>query len=81
MDRIRSAVGGNPPWLSSDDSDKTPLTDLVSTENASLCPSMSLKSRLIFFGVCTVVGITLSIAGSFNMFFGNWQGKRDLSVL
>ena len=74
MDRIRSAFGGNPPWSSSDDSDVAPLTELVTTENASLCPSMSLQNRLICFGVCTGVGIMLSIGGSINMFFHNYQG-------
>ena len=74
MDRIRSAFGGNPPWTSSDDSDVAPLTELVTTENSSLCPSMSLQNRLICFGVCTGVGIMLSIGGSINMFFHNYQG-------
>ena len=70
MEKIKGVFGG-----SSGDSDLSPITEVVGGENTSLCPSMSFKDRMIGFGVCTGVGIMLSIGGTINMFFLNYTGK------
>ena len=72
MEKIKGVFGG-----SSGDSDLSPITEVVGGENTSLCPSMSFKDRMIGFGVCTGVGIMLSIGGTINMFFLNYTGKFE----
>jgi len=67
MEKIKGVFGG-----SSGDTDLSPITEVVGGENSSLCPSMSFKDRMIGFGVCTGVGIMLSIGGTINMFFLNY---------
>merc|ERR1711971_1475293 len=70
MDRLKSVFGG----ATSQDSNTNPVTEVVGGENQSLCPSLSFQNRMFGFGVCTGVGIMLSIGGSINMFFGNYTG-------
>merc|ERR1711953_58311 len=70
MDRLKSAFGGG----SSGESDLSPITEVAGGENSSLCPSMGFKDRMIGFGVCTGIGILLSIGGSINIFLGNLKG-------
>ena len=72
MDRLKSVFGGG-----DENSDTNPITEVVGGENQSLCPSLSFQNRMIGFGVCTGVGIMLSIGGSVNMFFGNYTGQFD----
>merc|ERR1712168_670023 len=69
MEKIKGVFGG-----SSGDSDLSPITEVVGGENTSLCPSMGFKDRMIGFGVCTGIGILLSIGGSINIFLGNLKG-------
>ena len=71
MDRLKSAFGGG----SSGESDLSPITEVAGGENSSLCPSMGFKDRMIGFGVCTGIGILLSIGGSINIFLGNLKGE------
>ena len=54
---------------------------MVGGENSSMCPSMSFKDRMIAFGVCTGVGIMLSIGGTINMFFLHYTGQLFLDFL
>ena len=69
MDRLKSVFGGG-----DENGDTNPITEVVGGENTSMCPSMSFENRMIGFGVCTGIGILLSIGGSINMFFGNLEG-------
>jgi len=74
MDRIRSAL----PVLNRLDggSDNLPIySELAGDENKSLCPSMSLKDRIIGFSVTTGIGIMLSVAGTINIWFMNLTGN------
>ena len=74
MDRVRGIL----PVLNRFDSgsDNNPIySELTGDEGSSICPSMSLKDRVIGFGVTTAIGLLLSVAGTINIWFTNYVGE------
>jgi len=78
MEKLKSVFTGT---SSGAESDLSPITEIAGGENSSMCPSMGFKDRMIAFGVCTGIGFMLSIGGSINLFFLNYEAFAVLYSL
>uniref|UniRef100_A0A6B2LMW9 Vesicle transport protein n=1 Tax=Arcella intermedia TaxID=1963864 RepID=A0A6B2LMW9_9EUKA len=71
MDTLKETLWGEP----SSSEVPSPVDAVGSaTANDSLCTSLSYKKRIIGFVVCTVLGVLLSLGGTFFLFTSNFTG-------